>query len=45
MLNFAAHNHIHPVVEKFDFTEQGFAQALEKLNTGKLRYRGVLVAA
>jgi D-arabinose 1-dehydrogenase-like Zn-dependent alcohol dehydrogenase len=45
MLNFAAHNHIHPAVEKFDFTEEGFAQALEKLNTGKLRYRGVLVAA
>lgn len=45
MLNFAAHHHIEPVIEKFEFTEKGFAEALEKLNSGKLRYRGVLVAA
>ena len=44
MLNFAAHHHIEPVIEKFAFTEEGFAEALEKLNSGKLRYRGVLVA-
>jgi len=45
MLNFAAHNHIAPVIEKFEFSEEGFAQALDKLKSGKLRYRGVLVAA
>ena len=45
MLAFAAHNHIHPTIEKFEFSEKGFAEALEKINSGKLRYRGVLVAA
>jgi D-arabinose 1-dehydrogenase-like Zn-dependent alcohol dehydrogenase len=44
MLRFAAHNEIKPVIETFSFTEEGFAQALERLNSGKLRYRGVLVA-
>jgi D-arabinose 1-dehydrogenase-like Zn-dependent alcohol dehydrogenase len=44
MLKFAAHNGIKPTVETFSFTEEGFAEALAKLNSGKLRYRGVLVA-
>lgn len=44
MLNFAALHQILPVIEKFEFTEEGFAEALGKLNSGKLRYRGVLVA-
>ena len=45
MLAFAAHNHVKPAIEKFEFSETGFAEALTKLNSGKLRYRGVLVAA
>jgi D-arabinose 1-dehydrogenase-like Zn-dependent alcohol dehydrogenase len=45
MLAFAAHNHIVPTIEKFEFSEKGFAEALDKMNSGKLRYRGVLVAA
>jgi D-arabinose 1-dehydrogenase-like Zn-dependent alcohol dehydrogenase len=44
MLRFAAHNGVKPAIETFPFTENGFAEALEKLNSGKLRYRGVLVA-
>jgi len=45
MLAFAANNHVKPAIEKFEFSENGFAEALAKLNSGKLRYRGVLVAA
>jgi D-arabinose 1-dehydrogenase-like Zn-dependent alcohol dehydrogenase len=45
MLAFAAHNHIKPTIEKFEFSEEGFAEALDRMNSGKLRYRGVLVAA
>jgi D-arabinose 1-dehydrogenase-like Zn-dependent alcohol dehydrogenase len=43
MLNFAAHHHIAPTIQKFEFSEKGFAQ-LGQMNAGKLRYRGVLVA-
>jgi D-arabinose 1-dehydrogenase-like Zn-dependent alcohol dehydrogenase len=44
MLDFAARNEIKPTVETFDMTADGFAKALEKLTTGKMKYRGVLVA-
>jgi D-arabinose 1-dehydrogenase-like Zn-dependent alcohol dehydrogenase len=44
MLKFAAHNGVKPTIETFSFTEEGFAEALGKMNSGKLRYRGVLVA-
>lgn len=44
MLNFAALHQVVPVIEKFEFSEDGFAEALGKMNAGKLRYRGVLVA-
>ena len=44
MLNFAAHHDIKPVVEKFEMSEEGIAEALGKLTSGKMRYRGVLVA-
>lgn len=43
MLTFAAKHDIKPVTETFEFSEKGFAEALERLGTGKLRYRGVLV--
>jgi D-arabinose 1-dehydrogenase-like Zn-dependent alcohol dehydrogenase len=45
MLSFAARHEIKPRIEKFNFTETGIAEAVEKMNAGKLRYRGVLVAA
>ena len=44
MLRFAALHGVKPAVETFDFTEEGFADALAKLKSGKLRYKGVLVA-
>ena len=44
MLESAAHHDIKPTLEYFDTTEDGIAQALAKLNSGKMRYRGVLVA-
>jgi D-arabinose 1-dehydrogenase-like Zn-dependent alcohol dehydrogenase len=43
MLNFAAHHKIAPTIEKFEFSEEGFAQAYAKLTSGEMRYRGVLV--
>ncbi|KAH6672469.1 chaperonin 10-like protein [Halenospora varia] len=45
MLTFAAHHEIKPIIEKFDFSEDGFKKAVDKLQSGKLRYRGVLVKA
>ena len=44
MLAFAARNNIKPVVETFEMTNEGFAEALGKLKDGSIRYRGVLVA-
>ncbi|TVY82724.1 NADP-dependent alcohol dehydrogenase C [Lachnellula suecica] len=44
MLVFSAHHQITPTIEKFEFSEEGFAEAVAKLKSGKLRYRGVLVA-
>ncbi|KAL6884405.1 GroES-like protein [Trichoderma evansii] len=43
MLEFAAHNDIHPVVERFPFSDEGIAAGTEKLTSGKIRYRAVLV--
>lgn len=45
MLQFAARTGVRPVIEKFEFTQKGFEEAIEKMKTGKMRYRGVLVAA
>ena len=44
MLNFAARTGVRPVIEKFEFTQKGFEEAMEKMKNGKMRYRGVLVA-
>lgn len=44
MLEFAAYHKIEPIIEKFPLTKEGVAQALDKLNDGQMRYRGVLVA-
>jgi D-arabinose 1-dehydrogenase-like Zn-dependent alcohol dehydrogenase len=44
MLQFAATHDVKPWVEKFELSEGGIADAVEKLNANKIRYRGVLVA-
>ena len=44
MLDFAARHRIKPTVERFDLTEEGLGSAIKKLEDGKMRYRGVLVA-
>ena len=45
MLSFAARNGVKPVIETFSMDSDGFAEALEKLKAGTMRYRGVLVAS
>lgn len=45
MLRFAAHHGIAPVVEKFEMSELGIKKAFERLESGQMRYRGVLVSA
>lgn len=42
MLDFAARQSIHSIVEKFPMTLEGVNEAMEKLRSGKMRYRGVL---
>ncbi|KAJ9607569.1 hypothetical protein H2200_007647 [Cladophialophora chaetospira] len=44
MLAFAAQHDIKPVIETFEMNKTGIDQAFEKLKSGKMRYRGVLVA-
>lgn len=45
MLAFAASHEVRPWTEKFELSEQGISEAIDKLNANKMRYRGVLVAA
>lgn len=44
MLEFAAHHKIVPMIEKFEMSVEGIETAMKKLEEGKMRYRGVLVA-
>lgn len=44
MLAFAASNDVKPWVEQFELSEKGIADAIDKLNGNKMRYRAVLVA-
>lgn len=44
MIEFAAFHGIKPIIEKFPLTAEGITEAMEKLNSGKMRYRAVLVA-
>lgn len=44
MLEFAALHNIAPIVEKFPMTVKGIEEAMEKLNNGSMRYRGVFIA-
>lgn len=43
MLEFAARHKIRPWVQQFPMTVDGVTQAFERLETGKMRYRAVLV--
>lgn len=42
MLAFAALHDIKPIIMKFPMSEQGINEAIEKLQNGGMRYRGVL---
>lgn len=44
MLRFVARHNIKPWIEQFPMTKHGIAEAFERLEGGKMRYRGVLVA-
>jgi D-arabinose 1-dehydrogenase-like Zn-dependent alcohol dehydrogenase len=44
MLEFAARNNVRPVVQEFEMSEKGIEKAFETLDSGKMKYRGVLVA-
>ncbi|KAF2767898.1 NAD(P)-binding protein [Teratosphaeria nubilosa] len=43
MLDFAARHRIKPWVEEFPMDEKGVEAAFEKLESGRMRYRGILV--
>jgi D-arabinose 1-dehydrogenase-like Zn-dependent alcohol dehydrogenase len=43
-LEFAARHNIKPAIEKFELSEEGLEKAIEKLKTGSIRYRAVLIA-
>ncbi|KAH7311118.1 chaperonin 10-like protein [Rhexocercosporidium sp. MPI-PUGE-AT-0058] len=43
MIQFAALHGIKPIIEEFPMNTEGIEKALEKLGSGKMRYRGVLV--
>ena len=43
MMDFAAFHGIKPILETFPMTESGIEEALGKLDSGSMRYRGVLI--
>lgn len=43
MITFAAHHGIKPMLNRYDMTDDGVAQCFKDLESGKMRYRGVLV--
>ncbi|KUI73611.1 Alcohol dehydrogenase [Cytospora mali] len=43
MLDFAALHQIKPVVQTFPMTEEGIKEAMDKLESGKIHFRAVLV--
>ncbi|KAH0827256.1 putative mannitol dehydrogenase [Fonsecaea pedrosoi] len=44
MLAFAAHHDVKPLIEQFAMDEAGVAEAVTRLQSGKVRYRAVLKA-
>ncbi|KAJ7260540.1 chaperonin 10-like protein [Mycena rebaudengoi] len=45
MLEFAAVHKVQPIIEHFPLTRNGVEEGMARLRDGKMRYRGVLVAA
>lgn len=45
MLAFSARHGVKPIIEEFKLDKKGIEQAFDKLESGKMRYRGVLVAS
>lgn len=43
MLEFSATHDIKPVIEKFPMTEEGIKEAMERLDSGKIHFRAVLI--
>lgn len=43
MLDFAALHKIEPIIEKFPMNESSINEAMDKLNAGNIRYRGVFI--
>jgi len=41
MLEFAERNEIHVMVEKYPMTLEAVTKAIDRLQGGKMRYRGV----
>jgi D-arabinose 1-dehydrogenase-like Zn-dependent alcohol dehydrogenase len=44
MLEFATRHVIRPIVEEFPMTEGGITECMKRLEAGKMRHRGVVVA-
>jgi D-arabinose 1-dehydrogenase-like Zn-dependent alcohol dehydrogenase len=44
MLEFAAQHKIYPIIEEFPMTVEGITESMKRLEEGKMRYRGVIVA-
>lgn len=44
MLEFVARLEVKPVIETFLLNKNGIEEAMKKLDEGKMRYRGVLIA-
>lgn len=42
MLRFAAHHQIKPINMEFPMTTEGITKAMETLDNGGMRYRGIL---
>ncbi|PWY87212.1 NADP-dependent alcohol dehydrogenase [Aspergillus sclerotioniger CBS 115572] len=42
MIDFAARHKISPIVERYPMTLEGVTEAIDRLRSGKIRYRGVL---
>jgi D-arabinose 1-dehydrogenase-like Zn-dependent alcohol dehydrogenase len=43
MIDFAARNNVKPMINKYPMTVDGITEAMQILNDGKMRYRGVLI--
>ncbi len=43
LLPFTALHKIKPILEKFPMTKEGIEQSIKRLESGKMRYRGVLI--